>query len=140
MAVWKFRNLPSWLCLRWMTDMRQQRGMSMVSILLLLVGAGLLLKAGVGVFSMYWDHKMIGTVLDNMRSASEDRVEIRPNQLRRILQDRLSSNNLNVSLDGLEFRPLQGGVQLDWRYEMRRTWLGNVDLVMTFHQSQEFRQ
>lgn len=120
--------------------MRQQRGMSMVSVLVILIGAALLLKAAFGLFSMYWDHKMIGTVLEKMHSNPDERSEVRPAQLKRIIQERLESNNINVDMSGLNFRPVANGVQMDWRYEMRRTWLGNVDLVVSFYQNQEFRQ
>ncbi len=113
--------------------MQQQRGMSMVSVLIILVGVALLLKAAFGLFSMYWDHKMISTVLD-------ERTEVRPAQLKRIIQERMDSNNIDVDMSGLTFRPAQNGVQMDWQYEMRRTWLGNVDLVVTFTQNQEFSQ
>ena len=118
--------------------MQKQRGMSMVSVLAILVGVALLLKAAFGLFSIYWDHKMISTVLEKMHSNPDERSEVRPAQLKRIIQERLDSNNIDVDMSGLTFRPAQNGVQLDWQYEMRRTWLGNVELVVTFNQNQEF--
>lgn len=118
--------------------MQKQRGMSMVSVLAILVGVALLLKAAFGLFSIYWDHKMISTVLEKMHSNPDERREIRPAELKRIIQGRMDSNNIDVDLSGLTFKPTQNGVQLDWQYEMRRTWLGNVELVVTFNQNQEF--
>src|SRR5690606_22477807 len=138
--MWKLHNLPSSAYIKGLTAMEQPRRKSLASELITLVGVDVLLKASIGLFSMYWDHKMISTVLEKMHSNPDERTEVRPAQLKRIIQERMDSNNIDVEMSGLPFRPAQNGVQMDWQYEMRRTWLGNVDLVVTFTQNQEFSQ
>lgn len=120
--------------------MHQQRGMSMVSLLAVLVAVGVMLKAVFSLMPMYWEHQMITTVLDNMYSAPEIRAETRPSAMKRILEDRLAGNDIDVDLSGLSLRTQQRGLELEWEYEMRRTWLGNVDLVVRFSQYKDFSQ
>lgn len=120
--------------------MHQQRGMSMISLLAVLVVAAVMLKAVFSLMPMYWEHQMITTVLNNMYNAPEVRAEMRPATLKRILEERLSSNDIVVDMSGLSLRPMQRGIELQWDYEMRRTWLGSVDLVVRFSQYKDFSQ
>lgn len=120
--------------------MRQQRGMSMISLLTVLVGVGLLLKAGLSLMPMYWEHQMITTILDNMYGAPEVRAETRPSALKRIIEERLAENDILMDLSGLTLRSQQRGIELEWEYELRRNWLGNVDLVVSFSQYKDFSQ
>lgn len=112
----------------------------MASVMAAIAVAALLLKAAFTLIPMYWDNKMVGTILDNMYNSPELRVESSPKKLRTLLLDRLQDNDLDIPVDALIIRAQGKGLVLEWEYERRGTWLGSVDLIVRFHQHKDFSQ
>lgn len=118
--------------------MKHQRGATAVSILFVILVAIIFVRAGMALVPMYMDDKIVGTILDNMYDSQEVRSETNPNRLKQQLEQRLQSNNVQVSTKGVQIRAVRTGLELDWQYEQRANWIGNVDLVMTFHRQKDF--
>lgn len=118
--------------------MRNQKGMSLSSTAAVLALIALLGKAAFTLVPMYWDNKMITTVLNKMDEAGEVRETTKPGQLRKLLEERLRSNNMRIDLSQLKITEDKRGLVVDWPYEARGTWIGEIDLVVRFHQYKEF--
>ena len=123
-----------------MINMRRQRGMSFISVLVVLFVGILLIKGAITLIPMYWDNKLIGTILDGIPTDREYRTDIRPKDFKRLLENRLQENHIKASLDKLEIRQGNQGLILDWTYEARATYLGNIDMVVRFQQQKDFTQ
>ncbi|WP_430459609.1 DUF4845 domain-containing protein [Thalassolituus sp. LLYu03] len=118
--------------------MRYQKGMSFSSVAALVALAAVLLKAAFTLVPMYWDNKMVSTILDTMVENGEIKDDTKPGQLKKLIEHRLSSNNLNISVAELKITEEKRGLTIDWPYEVRGTWIGEIDLVVRFHQHKEF--
>jgi hypothetical protein len=123
-----------------MINMRRQRGLSIVSILVVLFVGILLVKGAITLVPMYWDNKLIGTILDGLTKDREYRTDMRPKDFKRLLETRLQDNNIKASLDELKIRKGDQGFTLDWTYEARDTYLGNIDMVVRFQVQKDFTQ
>lgn len=118
--------------------MHKQKGMTIPSMLVVGLISLLLIKAAFAVVPMYWDDKMLSTVLNKMQSSPASQSINSPKQLKGLIEDRLSSNNLNISTDTAIIQPGKTGLVLDWKYERRANWIANIDIVMSFHHQAEF--
>lgn len=118
--------------------MHNQKGMTIPSMLVVGLISLLLIKAAFAVVPMYWDDKMLSTVLNKMQSSPASQSINSPKQLKGLIEDRLSSNNLNISTDTAIIQPGKSGLTLDWKYERRANWIANIDIVMSFHHQAEF--
>ena len=118
--------------------MKHQRGATAISILFAILVAIVFVRAGMALVPMYMDDKVVGTVLENMYDSEEVRAETNPNRLKQHLEQRLQSNNVQLSTKNVKIRAVRTGLELDWEYEQRANWFGNVDLVMTFHRQKDF--
>jgi len=118
--------------------MRRQSGMSFSSVVALLALIALLLKAAIAIVPMYWDNKMLTTVLDTMAESGEVTIDSKPNKVKKLLEQRMQRNGLKMDYEQLKIEPRKHALVLDWPYEVRGTWLGNIDLVVRFQQHKEF--
>ncbi len=120
--------------------MRRQRGMSFVSVLVVVFIAIIFVKAAITLVPMYWQNQMLTTIIDKMHESGDIKSDTRPNQLKKLLEDRLSKNNLRMAFDDLTINASSRGLTLDWPYEQRGTLFGDIDLIVRFHQQKDFTQ
>ncbi|MAK92378.1 MAG: hypothetical protein CMI13_14230 [Oleibacter sp.] len=119
--------------------MRRQNGMSLSAILAVILIAGVLAKTGYALVPMYWDNRILTTVLENMKDSGEINDNTSPRAVKDILVKRMNMNHVRIAFDELSIKKGRSGrLELDWPYERRDTWFGNVDLVVGFHQHIEF--
>jgi hypothetical protein len=118
--------------------MRRQSGMSFSSVVALVALIALLIKAAIAIVPMYWDNKMLTTVLDTMAESGEVTIDSKPNKVKQLLEQRMLRNGLRMNFEQLTIQPHKHALVLDWPYEVRGTWLANIDLVVRFHQHKEF--
>ncbi len=118
--------------------MRKQAGMTIPSMLVVGLVLLLLIKAAFAVVPMYWDNRMLTTVLSKMHAGTATQDIKSSKQLMHTLEERLSSNNLNIPTDTAIIRVEKTGLSLDWQYERRANWISNIDIVVSFHQQVEF--
>lgn len=118
--------------------MRKQSGMTIPSMLIVGLISLLLIKAAFAVVPMYWDDKMLSTVLNKMKTSESTKSYNSSKQLLKLIEDRLSSNNLNIPTDTAIIKVEKTGLVLDWEYERRSNWISNIDIVVRFHHQAEF--
>lgn len=118
--------------------MRRQSGMSFTSVAVLIVVILLVVKTAITLIPMFWDNRMLTTVLNSMQQSREVNSETSVKQFKTLLEKRLDMNGLRLSYDDMEIRKTSQGLMLNWSYEARRNWLGNIDMVARFHQQKDF--
>lgn len=118
--------------------MRKQAGMTIPSMLLVGLICLLLLKAAMAIVPMYWDDRMLSTVLNKMQGTTEIASNNSPKQLKKMIEERLSNNNLDISTDSAVIKVEKTGLTLDWQYERRSNWVSNIDIVVSFHHQADF--
>jgi len=123
-----------------MINMRRQRGMSFISVLVVVFIAIVFVKAAITLVPMYWQNQMLTTIINTMYESGDVKSDTRPNQLKKLLEERLSKNDIRMAFDDLNIHTSNRGLTLDWPYEQRGTLFGNIDLVVRFYQQTDFTQ
>lgn len=114
-----------------MINMKAQRGASYWGIMVGIMLAVLVIKAALITWPAYWDNRLItASIEEKLRSSSNSD----PARFMQELEQQFSLNNLrDVKAKDIMKVSNSGGelvVQLD--YEVRKNFMGNVDLVMSF--------
>jgi len=97
-------------------------------------------KAAITLVPMYWQNQMLTTIINTMYESGDVKSDTRPNQLKKLLEERLSKNDIRMAFDDLNIHTSNRGLTLDWPYEQRGTLFGNIDLVVRFYQQKDFTQ
>lgn len=119
--------------------MKKQQGMTIPSLLVVGLIGILLVKAAFAVVPMYWDDRMLTTVLNKLAESRDERTQS-PQALKKVIGERLSSNHLAIPMDKLDIGQTDGRLVMKWDYERRANWIGNIDVVARFHQQKEFKK
>ncbi|ASP39199.1 hypothetical protein CHH28_11145 [Bacterioplanes sanyensis] len=110
----------------------KQRGISMPMILLVLVVAVVAIRTGMALVPMFVDDTMVKQILQTIVSNEELDGKSTNRDIRRLLEERLRFNNINVSIDTLEIERTRDRLTLSWPYERRDNVMANIDLVARF--------
>jgi hypothetical protein len=120
-----------------MDTRQQQRGMSLIGMLLLImivVGVALL---AMRITPMYLDNMAVRGALKGLEADPGARSAESPEQLRSLLQRRLDVNSIStVSGKDIKVRRLDGGGrEVRATYQVRVHLVGNLDVVGTFDEA-----
>lgn len=119
--------------------MRKQSGITVPSALIIAILGILFIKAVISLVPVYWDDRMITTVLGQLKDSPEFKKNS-VNDMYREVERLLSRNNLKVSTENLEIILLDSNsVTIEWEYERRIGWVGNIDFVVTFKHQEELQ-
>lgn len=115
-----------------------QRGMTLISFVVLLAIVGFFLYLGMKLFPMYQEYYSVRTSLKGMTSDPQ-LTSADPNQLRSALFRRLNINaSESVKGDNVQIEHIEGGWRMTVSYESRRSLFGNLDVVGKFNAQQDF--
>ncbi|GAA6144143.1 MAG: hypothetical protein CSH37_07085 [Thalassolituus sp.] len=113
--------------------MRQyQHGMTTVTALLLILIAIILLRAVMVIVPIYFDDTEVGIVLENMEESGKITARSNDKAVREELERRLRNNNIDVQTEKLSVQRNRNELVIDWTYQNRAHFLGNIEFVMTF--------
>jgi hypothetical protein len=114
-----------------------QRGASFTSTLIGLIVAGIFFAVGFKLFSAYWDHATINSIV---KATSQDQDELsKPlRELRRDLDKKFYINQVELpEKDSLQVRLEEGVIYFDLVYEVRVPMFYNVDALVMFEEHYE---
>jgi|TARA_B110000008_G_C16756049_1_gene478660 hypothetical protein len=117
--------------------MKHQKGLTMVSILLLVLGAIVILRAFMVIIPSYFDHAEVGVILDSLDENNRINAKTSTKVMREEVARRLRDNNVAFSVDTLEVQRSGAGAVINWNYESRKHFLANIDMVLTFQRQKE---
>jgi Flp pilus assembly protein TadG len=123
-----------------MKTLKNQQGVSGVTMMIMAFLGFLLIKAAISLVPMYFDNQMLKTALDSMDKSLELQENPRVDLLQELVVKSLKHNNLAISTEGLDIQKVDGKLILNWNYERRDTWMGSVDVVASFHLHKEYNK
>ncbi len=117
--------------------MKNQRGASYLGIFFAIIFFALSAKIAVAVWPAYWDDRMINTQIEEtLLNASTNTSELK---FKQDLSQRLEMKNIrDVNIDEILQVTNSAGLAVKKDYEVRKPFLLNISLVMTFQK--EFDQ
>ena len=113
---------------------KAQQGTSYLAILFGVVIFAVAVKAVLAVWPAYWDDRLINNQIEELLQESSS--EITPQKFVAQMHQRLEKNNIC----DFHFKEIvqvfsQSGLTVKKKYEVRKPFLFNIDLVLTFEKS-----
>lgn len=118
----------------------RQTGASFFATLFVVLSVGFFLTVAFKLFTPYWDHKTISSVV---KATSEDREELaRPlAQIRTNINRKFQINQVSLpDRDALKITDQAGILTFHLQYEVRVPMFFNVDAVVKFEETYEGRR
>jgi hypothetical protein len=117
-----------------MNMQRHQRGMTLISWLMVAGIAGFIGKFFFALLPLFMEQSRLNSVLEGTRVEYESTTQRPPKQeLRRSVERRMGVNDIRVvRAADLEFMDADGLQWIGFAFEQRTEFMGNVSLVMTY--------
>ncbi|RZG49404.1 DUF4845 domain-containing protein [Acinetobacter wuhouensis] len=113
---------------------KNQQGASYIGILVGIIAAAFLLKIIVAVWPLYWDDNAINKQIAELVSNSPN--DITPTQFSSKIGQKFDMNNIrDVKFEDIAKVSTKDGLQVTKKYEVRKPFMLNIDLVLTFEKS-----
>ncbi|MBS98391.1 MAG: DUF4845 domain-containing protein [Oceanospirillaceae bacterium] len=113
---------------------KSQRGASLLSSLLVIIVAGIFFTVGFKLYTPYWDHATIKSVVETAATDDEE-IKKQVHDIRRDIDLKLHINQVSLpSKDALKIELKEGVIYFDLVYERRVPMFGNVDAVVNFEE------
>lgn len=111
--------------------LHKQRGVSYIGIFLGIVVAAFAVKLAVAVWPAYWDDRIIDSqIKESLIGLSKGAT---PAQFKQDMARRLDMNNIrDVKIDDLMKVTNTSGLAVKKEYEVRKPFILNIELLMTF--------
>lgn len=117
-----------------MIRLGRQRGISFMSLLVVLMVAGIFFTVGFKLFTPYADH---GTITSVIESVVADQEELKKplDQIKRDIARRFTINQVSLpEKDSLKITQKESELTFDIKYEIRVPMFYNVDAVVKFEE------
>lgn len=120
-----------------MISLKNQHGLTMISWLLVLTMVGFFIMVGMKLAPVYLQNYTIRNILESVRK--EILTSRKPvTEIRTMLSRRFNMNSIdNLKRENIKIRRSSGITTIEVNYEERRPIVGNLDAIMTFHESVE---
>lgn len=114
-----------------MKTLQSQRGVSYWAVMFGIILAVLLVKAAMAVWPVYWDDKIINDVIIERLSVSNSQTS--PDEFKKQVAGQFTINSLrDIKFEDIAQVHADGGLIVETDYEVRRPFIANIDLVMSF--------
>ena len=120
-----------------MKTMNTQRGMTLTSFLTVLIVVGFFIYIGMKLFPMYQEYYAVRSAAKSL--ANEPGVgDMDPSKIESLFFKRLYINySENVKEENVKIERIDSGWNMKVNYEVRRSLVGNLDVVGVFDISQD---
>ncbi|WP_445115474.1 DUF4845 domain-containing protein [Acinetobacter sp. WZC-1] len=113
---------------------KTQQGASYITILLGVMAFAFIAKIIVAVWPSYWDDRVINNQITELMKDST--AEMTPLKFSSQMGRRLEMNNIrDIHFDDIASVSTQDGLSVAKKYEIRKHFLLNIDLVLTFEKN-----
>lgn len=111
-----------------------QRGASYTAILLGVIVAAFALKIVAALWQPYWDDRLINQLIEEQVAVSSKATTAQ--QFAQQMGQKFNMNNIrDIQFTDIATVKSKNGLQVAKRYEVRKPFLLNIDLVLTFEKS-----
>ena len=113
---------------------KTQQGVSYIGILLGVVAFAFMAKIVIAVWPSYWDDRVIdGQIVELIQSSPPDTT---PTKFINQMDQRLNMNNIrDIHFQDIATVSTKNGLEVTKKYEVRKNFMLNIDIVLTFEQS-----
>lgn len=112
----------------------REQGASILSILIVIMVAGVFFTVGFKLYTPYWDHLTIKSVVEDI-SLDQSELEKPLHDIRRDIDRRFGINQVRLpERDDLKIKLEEGVIHFDLVYERRVPMFYNVDAVINFEE------
>ena len=113
---------------------KKQQGVTMITIALGLVLLAFFVLIAVTLFPVYMENFNVSSHVSKL-SQDANTKEMTRDEVRKTLLRRFGIDDVkNVNRDDITISEVEGGgYEIDVEYEVRKEFLGNVDLIIYFH-------
>jgi hypothetical protein len=120
-----------------MQSIKNQRGLSFISWLLILIVAGFLVMVGIKIAPVYIEHFAVKAALESVKN-EPFAVRKSKGELRNMVLTRLDINNIqHVTKQHIKVKRTNEGKSINIAYEVRRHIAYNAAIVMSFDETVE---
>ncbi|XOZ33738.1 DUF4845 domain-containing protein [Halomonadaceae bacterium KBTZ08] len=120
--------------------LRRQNGFSMLSMALFILIGAFLLNVLFRVVPAYIDDYMLGRIIGSLEETESHRDMEDLRDVREYLRKRLQMENIEaVSVSDMKMELDDGRLYLEFSYEVRSGFIGNIDTVVQFDHQHELR-
>ncbi|AWL29457.1 DUF4845 domain-containing protein [Acinetobacter defluvii] len=113
---------------------KSQQGASYISILLGIVVFAFIVKATLALWPSYWDDRVIDNQIEQLMQESS--TDITPSKFESQMSQRLDMNNIrDIQFKDIATVSTDNGLTVTKKYEVRKPFFMNIDLVQTFEKS-----
>ena len=114
-----------------MSTLQSQRGVSYWAVMFGIMLFVLVVKAALAMWPVYWDNKVINDIIVERLKVSDDKTS--PDKLEQNISEQFDMNNIkDLKVKDIAQIYSEGALVVETEYEVRRPFIGNVDLVMSF--------
>ncbi len=112
----------------------REKGASILSILIVIMVAGVFFTVGFKLYSPYWQHLAIKSIVEDI-SLDQKELEKPLHDIRRDIDRRLGINQVRLpDREDLKIKLEEGVIYFDLKYERRVPMFYNVDAVVKFEE------
>ncbi|NHC04164.1 DUF4845 domain-containing protein [Acinetobacter sp. 187] len=113
---------------------KAQTGASYISILLGVMAFAFMVKIILAIWPSYWDDRVINSQIEDLLKKSPSTIT--SSQFSSQMNQSLNMNNIrDLTFDDIARVSTEKGLEVTKRYEVRKPFLLNIDLVLTFEKS-----
>lgn len=113
---------------------KSQQGTSYIGILFGVVAFAFIVKIIIAVWPSYWDDRVINNQIEKLIKSSP--ADITPSKFTSQMSQRLDMNNIrDIKFPDIATVSTKDGLEVTKKYEVRKNFLMNIDLVLTFEKS-----
>lgn len=109
----------------------RQRGASYLGIFAIIIAAAFAIKLAVAIWPAYWDDRIINKEInDALAALPKDATQ---SKFKQELSRRLEMNNIrDLKVDDIVQVTNTSGIAVKKEYEVRKPFISNIELMMTF--------
>ena len=123
-----------------MKPLNKQRGLTMPTFAALFALLAFFVLVAITLFPIYMEHFNVSS---HIKRVGHDvrMAEMSKKELRRTLLKRFGIDDVkNVERQDISITDIPGGYLVEVDYEVRKNFIGNVDIVVSFHDAQEVKK
>jgi len=115
--------------------LRQQRGLTLISWLVILMMVGFFILLGLRLAPVYMQNYTVKNIITDLQQ--ESGISRKPaSEIRELLLRRFDVNGIeNLGRENIKISRARGKTKIEVAYETRKHIAGNVDVVVTFNES-----
>ena len=117
-------------------NIRKQNGLTLLGFLIALSVVLFFAYAGMRVVPMYLEYHALGNALEKLENDPASK-KLTPQKMKQSIQNSLwaSYASNNIKNDNIHISKKSGGVSVRVAYEIRKPFLGNIDIIGSFDKS-----